>query len=108
MNMMRIEARKIGDIRPYEANPRINEAAVAAVARSIEKFGFRQPIVIDRDGVIIVGHVRHKAAQQLGLETVPVHVAADLSPEEARLSRGGQQARRVGRMGPRPIVRRAG
>ena len=57
------------------AIPRQNDAAVDAVAASIREFGFRQPIVVDADGVIIVGHTRYKAALKLGLETVPVHVA---------------------------------
>ena len=58
-----------------------------ALAASIREFGFRQPIVVDADGVIVVGHTRWKAAQKLGLETLPVHVAADLTPEQARAYR---------------------
>lgn len=84
---MKIELRKLTDIRPYEGNPRINEAAVDAVARSIREFGFRQPIVVDGDGVIICGHTRWKAAQKLGLETVPIHVARDLSPAQIKAYR---------------------
>ena len=57
------------------------------MAKSIELFGFRQPIVIDAEGVIVCGHVRWKAAKVLGLETVPVHVAADLTPEQIRAYR---------------------
>ena len=79
--------RKIDDIRPYERNPRINDQAVDAVAASMAEFGFRQPIVVDEDGVIIVGHTRWKAAQKLGLAKVPVHVATDLTPEQARAYR---------------------
>ena len=77
----------ITDIRPYENNPRINDDAVDAVAASIREFGFRQPIVVDADGVIIVGHTRYKAAQKLGLEKVPVHVAKDLTPEQIKAYR---------------------
>jgi DNA modification methylase len=84
---MEIEERNIEDIRPYEANPRINDQAVDAVARSIEEFGFRQPIVVDGEGVIVVGHTRWKAAKMLGLNIVPVHVATDLTPEQARAYR---------------------
>ena len=84
---MHVEFRAPSDIRPYENNPRQNDAAVAAVARSIEEFGFRQPIVVDADGVIVVGHTRWKAAQQLGLKKVPVHVATDLTPEQAKAYR---------------------
>ncbi|MHC4403968.1 MAG: DNA modification methylase [Planctomycetota bacterium] len=84
---MQIEYRRLSDITPYEQNPRLNDAAVDAVARSIQEFGFRQPIVIDAHGVIIVGHTRWKAAHKLGLETVPVHVAADLTPAQIRAYR---------------------
>jgi hypothetical protein len=82
-----VEERPIGTIRPYENNPRFNDAAVDAVATSIKEFGFRQPIVVDEQGVIIVGHTRYKAALKLGLETVPVHVAVGLSPAQARAYR---------------------
>lgn len=84
---MNIGQWKIGDVKPYENNPRINDAAVHAVARSIQEFGFRQPVVVDEAGVIIVGHTRHRAAEKLGLETVPVHVAKGLSPEQVKAYR---------------------
>jgi DNA modification methylase len=84
---MHIEVRPINSIRPYENNPRVNDAAVDAVAASIQKFGFRQPIVVDSDGVIVVGHTRFKAALQLGLTQVPVHVAHELTPAEAKAYR---------------------
>ena len=84
---MRIEQRKLVDVKPYEQNPRINDGAVEAVVRSIQEFGFRQPIVVDEDGVIIVGHTRFKAAQNLGLEKVPVHVAKGLSPAQVKAYR---------------------
>ena len=64
---MKIEQRSIDAIRPYDKNPRQNDAAVDAVATSIEQFGFRQPIVVDAEGTIIVGHTRWKAARKLGL-----------------------------------------
>jgi len=82
-----VQLRKIDDIRPYERNPRINDPAVDAVAASLAEFGFRQPIVVDADGVIIVGHTRWKAAKKLGLAKVPVHVATDLTPEQVRAYR---------------------
>jgi DNA modification methylase len=84
---MHIEQRPLTSITPYENNPRVNDNGVEAVARSIQEFGFRQPIVVDEAGVIIVGHTRYKAALKLGLETVPVHVAVGLSPEQARAYR---------------------
>jgi len=82
-----VELRAIDDIRPYERNPRINDQAVDAVAASLAEFGFRQPIVVDADGVIIAGHTRWKAARKLGLAKVPVHVATDLTPEQVRAYR---------------------
>lgn len=72
---------------PYENNPRQNDQAVEAVARSIKEFGFRQPIVVDEQRVMIVGDTRRKAAIQLGLTKVPVHVAVGMSPEQARAYR---------------------
>lgn len=77
----------IADVRPYARNPRRNEKSVDKVAASIREFGFRQPLVVDRHGVLVVGHTRLKAAQKLGLTEVPVHVAADLSPEQAKAYR---------------------
>ena len=84
---MIIEMRKLSEISPYENNPRINDSAVDAVANLIQEFGFRQPIVVDADGVIICGHTRYKAAQKLGLDEVPVHVAKDLTPEQIKAYR---------------------
>lgn len=84
---MKIELRPLSEIKPYPNNPRVNDDAVDAVAGSIREFGFRQPIVVDADGVIICGHTRFKAAQQLGLEKVPVHVAKDLKPEQIKAYR---------------------
>ncbi len=78
--------RPIGSIFPYEKNPRINDHAVAAVVASIEQFGWRQPIVVDRHSVIIIGHTRFKAAQKMGCTEVPVHVA-DLPPAKVRALR---------------------
>jgi len=86
---MKIELRHIDAIRPYENNPRQNDKAVDAVAASLREFGFRQPIVVDSDDVIICGHTRWKAAKKLGLEKVPVHVATDLSAEQVRAYRIG-------------------
>lgn len=84
---MRIEQRPLASITPYERNPRDNAAAVEPVARSIREFGFQQPIVVDGDGVIVVGHTRYLAARQLGLEAVPVVVANGLTPEQIRAYR---------------------
>lgn len=84
---MNIVEKRIGDITPYENNPRVNDDAVEYVAESIKAFGWKQPIVVDKDGVIIAGHTRYKAAKQLGLETVPVLVADDLTPDEVKAYR---------------------
>jgi DNA modification methylase len=84
---MKIELRRLSSIIPYDNNPRINDDAVDAVVESLREFGFRQPIVVDADGVIICGHTRWKAAEKLGLEKVPVHVAKDLSPEQIKAYR---------------------
>src|SRR5215469_16970671 len=84
---MQVEMRPITSITPYENNPRQNDAGVDAVAASIREFGFRQPIVVDEDGVIIVGHTRYKAALKLGLEMVPVHVTVGMSKAEAKAYR---------------------
>ena len=84
---MTIENWPIGRLIPYDKNPRLNDDAVEAVARSIQEFGFRQPIVVDEDGVIIIGHTRLKAARKLGLTEVPVHVARGLSPEKIKALR---------------------
>ena len=81
---MRIELRPLSDIQPYPNNPRNNDDAVDIVATSIREFGFRQPIVVDAEGVIVVGHTRHKAALKLELKHVPVHMAQDLTPKQAK------------------------
>jgi ParB-like chromosome segregation protein Spo0J len=72
---------------PYARNPRKNAGAVAKVAASLVEFGWRQPIVVDTEGVIIVGHTRLLAAQQLGMSEVPVHVAEGLTPAQAKAYR---------------------
>ncbi|MFA6716878.1 MAG: ParB N-terminal domain-containing protein, partial [Victivallaceae bacterium] len=84
---MQIEQRNINEIIPYEHNPRINDNAVDAVANSIKEFGWRVPIIVDKDMVVICGHTRLRAAKQLGLTEVPVHVAADLPPDKVKAYR---------------------
>lgn len=84
---MEIVVTPVSVIKPYPGNPRVNDGAVAAVAASLKAYGFRQPIVVDPDMVIIAGHARYKAAQQLGLQQVPVHIARDLTPEQIRAYR---------------------
>lgn len=79
---MNVIEKKLSEIKPYEKNPRINDDAVQYVANSIQQFGFKVPIVIDKNGVIAAGHTRYKAAQQLGLETVPCVIADDLTQKQ--------------------------
>jgi DNA modification methylase len=74
-------------IKPYERNPRNNDKAIDAVAKSIQEFGWNSPIVVDRDNVIVCGHSRWRAAQKLGLTTVPVYVADKLTPEQVQAYR---------------------
>ena len=84
---MQVIYKKIEDIRPYEKNPRKNEEAVEYVANSIKEFGFKVPIVIDKDNVIVTGHTRYKAAKKLGLTEVPIIIADDLSEEQIKAFR---------------------
>ena len=82
---MKIEMRLTSSITPYSRNPRkIPQQAIDKVAASIQEFSFRQPIVVDKDGVIVAGHTRWLAAQKLDLEYVPVHVAENLTPAQVR------------------------
>jgi hypothetical protein len=75
------------EITPYENNPRMNDGAVESVAKSISEFGFKVPIVLDKDYVIVCGHTRYKAAKQLGLTEVPCVIAADLTPKQVKAFR---------------------
>lgn len=84
---MQVEQWPIENVKPYAKNPRKNDDAVEKVANSIREFGFQQPIVVDNDGVVIVGHTRLKAAQMLGLDEVPVVVASGLSDDQAKAYR---------------------
>lgn len=82
---MEITMRAVDSMRPYERNAKKHdEAQIANVARSIDKYGWRQPIVIDRDGVIVIGHCRWLAAKKLGQAEVPVVMADDVTDEEIR------------------------
>ena len=84
---MEIIEKRLAELTPYKNNPRKNDQAVDAVAASIKAFGFKVPIVIDRDGVIVCGHTRAKAAKKLKLESVPCVVADDLTEEEIKAFR---------------------
>lgn len=78
---------EIDNLQPYEKNPRKNDDAVKFVAKSIEEFGFKVPIIIDKDNVIVAGHTRYKAAKKLKLKNVPCIVADDLTDQQIKAFR---------------------
>lgn len=84
---MKIEYKNIDDLIPYENNPRINDDAVEYVKNSIKEFGFKVPIIIDKNNVIVAGHTRVKASKELGLKEVPCIVADDLTEEQVKAFR---------------------
>lgn len=87
MKQLNIIYKGIDEVIPYENNPRQNDEAVKYVAKSIEEFGFKVPIIIDKDNVIVTGHTRLKAAKQLGLTEVPTILADDLTEEQIKAFR---------------------
>ena len=84
---MKVQEMNIDEVKQYENNPRVNDKSVDDVAKSIKEFGWQQPIVVDKDNVIIVGHTRWKAAKKLGMKKVPVVVASNLTPEQVKAYR---------------------
>ena len=84
---MQIQMVKIADIVPYENNPRRNDDAVEPVKESIRRYGFKVPMVLDKENIIVAGHTRYLAAQALGMDEVPVIYANDLSDDEIRAYR---------------------
>lgn len=84
---MEIVYKKLSELIPYENNPRKNDEAVDAVAASISEFGWKVPVVIDTDNVVVAGHTRLKAAKKLGIEDIPCIVADDLSEEQVKAFR---------------------
>ena len=84
---MKIVEKRVTDLIPYENNPRKNDEAVPYVAESIKNFGFKVPIIVDKNNVIVAGHTRLKAAERLGLDKVPCIVADDLTEEQIKASR---------------------
>lgn len=84
---MKIVNVSLPDLKPYENNPRINDNAVESVMNSIKEFGFKVPIVITKDNVIVAGHTRYKASLELGLEKVPCVIADDLTDEQIKAFR---------------------
>ena len=84
---MQIVMRKVTELVPYDKNPRLNDKAVEACAESIHQYGFKVPIIVDKENIIVAGHTRLKAAKMLNLDEVPVIVADDLSDEQIRAFR---------------------
>ena len=84
---MQVVEKRIAELQPYENNPRRNDDAVPYVAESIKRYGFKVPIVIDKDGLIVAGHTRYLASIELGIETVPCIVADDLTDEQVKAFR---------------------
>ncbi len=84
---MEIVLKKVKELKPYEKNPRFNDEAVQYVANSIKEFGFKVPIIIDKDNVIVAGHTRYKASLELDLKEVPCIVADDLTEEQVKAFR---------------------
>lgn len=87
MEKLKIEYVDINSIKPYENNPRMNDEAVDYVANSIKEFGFKVPIIVDKDNVIVTGHTRLKASQKLGLKEVPIIKAEDLTEKQIKAFR---------------------
>lgn len=84
---MKVIEKRVETLTEYARNPRKNDGAVDKVAASIAEFGFKVPVVIDKDGVIVAGHTRVKAARKLGMESVPCIVADDLTEEQIKAFR---------------------
>ena len=87
METKKIIMMPLDSIKPYENNPRNNDGAVEMVAQSIKDFGFKNPIIVDKDNIIIAGHTRLKAAYKLGLKTAPVIIAEDLDEDKVKAFR---------------------
>lgn len=84
---MNVINKKLNEIKPYDKNPRKNDKAVKYVAQSIKDFGFKVPIIIDKNNIIVCGHTRYKAAKKLKLDTVPCIMADDLTDEQIKAFR---------------------
>ena len=87
MNKLEIKYVDINDIKPYENNPRFNDNAVEYVKNSIKEFGFKVPMILDKDNKIVTGHTRYKASLELGLKEIPVIYADDLTEEQIKAFR---------------------
>ena len=84
MKELQIVYKNISELNPYENNPRFNDEAVEYVANSIKEFGFKNPIILDNNNVIVCGHTRYKAAKKLEMENVP-YICSDLTLQQNKL-----------------------
>lgn len=87
MKKIEIKYIPIDDIKPYKNNPRLNEEAIPYVMNSIKEFGFKNPIILDKNNVIVAGHTRLESAKRLDMEEVPVIYADDLTEEQIKAFR---------------------
>ena len=87
MKKLEIKYIPIDDIKPYENNPRLNEDAIPYVMKSIREFGFKNPIILDKNNVIVAGHTRLESAKRLDMKEIPVIYADDLTEEQVKAFR---------------------
>lgn len=87
MKKLEIKYIPINDIKPYKNNPRLNEEAIPYVMKSIREFGFKNPIILDKNNIIVAGHTRLESAKRLGMKEVPVIYADDLTEEQVKAFR---------------------
>ncbi len=84
---MKIEYREINEIKPYNRNPRVNDKAIEFLMNSVKEFGFKVPITIDKDDVIITGHTRYEVAKRLGMDKIPTIKIEDLDDNKIKAFR---------------------
>jgi len=87
LNKLKIEYVNIDNIKPYKNNPRKNEEAIPYVMESIKQFGFKNPVILDKDNIIIAGHTRIESAKRLGITEIPCIYADDLTKEQIKAFR---------------------
>ena len=87
MNKLKIEYVDINNIKPYKKNPRKNDEAIPYVMESIKQFGFKNPVILDKDNIIVAGHTRIESAKRLGITEIPCIYADDLTDEQIKAFR---------------------
>ena len=103
-NRLNVVTMKIADLKAYENNPRKNEKAVDAVANSINSFGFKVPVIIDKNNVVVAGHTRLMACKKLGIDEVPCVIADDLTEDQIKAFRIADNKTEIGRASCRERV----